>query len=66
MPRTRATRLIARGVERIRAFTRPIMVEAPVGMQEPNHTNVAIPVKWLTEQGLLSLLEEHRRLSSLT
>jgi hypothetical protein len=28
--------------------------------------NVAIPVKWLTEQGLLSLLEEHRRLSSLT
>ncbi len=30
------------------------------------HMNVAIPVKWLTEQGLLSLLEEHRRLSSLT
>ena len=57
MPRTRATRLIARGV-RIKAYS-AYNGRGPWWNAGAYHMNVAIPVKWLTEQGLFSLLEEH-------
>jgi RNA-directed DNA polymerase len=65
-PRTRATKLIARGVEKIRAFTSIYNGRGPWWNAGASHMNAAIPVKWLTQQGLLSLLEEHRRLNSLS
>lgn len=64
-PRTRTKKLIARGIEETRAATSAYNGRGPWWNAGASHMNSAVPVKWLTQQGLISLLEEHRRLQCL-
>jgi len=64
-PRTRARKLVARGIEKTRAYTSANNGRGPWWNAGAPHMNIAVPVKWLTQQGLMSLLEEHRRLQCL-
>jgi RNA-directed DNA polymerase len=65
-PRTRARKLMAGGIERIRAFTSANNGRGPWWNAGASHMNMAVPLKWLKQQGLMILLEEHRRLQCLT
>jgi RNA-directed DNA polymerase len=65
-PRTRAKKLMEQGIERVRAFTSAYNGRGPWWNAGASHMNLAIPVKWLTQQGLVSLLDEQRRLQNLT
>jgi RNA-directed DNA polymerase len=64
-PRTRAKKLMARGIEKVRAFISAYNGRGPWWNAGGSHMNMAIPLKWLKQQGLLSLLEEHKRLQTL-
>jgi RNA-directed DNA polymerase len=64
-PRTRAKRMIRLGIERERAYTSAYNGRGPWWNAGASHMNAAAPAKWLTQQGLMSLLQEHRRLGSL-
>jgi RNA-directed DNA polymerase len=63
--RTRARKLIERGVERQRAFTFAFNGRGPWWHAGAAHMHAAVPVQWLHQQGLLSLLAEHQRLLGL-
>jgi len=65
-PSTRARKLMERGIEKGRAYTSAYNGRGPWWNAGASHMNLAIPVKWLAQQGLLSLLNEHRRLQNLT
>jgi RNA-directed DNA polymerase len=65
-PRTRAKKLMERGIEKARAFTSAYNGRGPWWNAGASHMNLAIPVKWLAQQGLMSLLDEQRRLQNLT
>jgi RNA-directed DNA polymerase len=64
-PRTRARKLIERGVERQRAFTSAFNGRGPWWNAGAAHMHAAVPVQWLHQQGLLSLQAEHQRLMGL-
>jgi RNA-directed DNA polymerase len=64
-PRTRARKLIERGVERQRAFTSAFNGRGPWWNAGAAHMHAAVPVQCLHQQGLLSLQVEHQRLTSL-
>lgn len=64
-PRTRAKKLIQLGIERKRAYESAYNGRGPWWNAKASHMNAAIPTKWLRRQGLMSLLEEHRRLAGL-
>ena len=65
-PCTRARKLMERGILRARAFTSAYNGRGPWWNAGASHMNLAIPVKWLAQQGLISLLDEQRRLHNLT
>jgi RNA-directed DNA polymerase len=65
-PRTRARKLMERGIAKERAFTSAYNGRGPWWNAGAYHMNLAIPVKWLAQQGLMSLLDEQRRLQNLT
>ena len=65
-PRTRARKLMERGIEKARAYTSVYNGRGPWWSAGASHMNLAIPVTWLAQQGLLSLLDEQRRLQNLT
>ena len=65
-PRTRARKLMERGIEKARAYTSAYNGRGPWWNAGASHMNLAIPVTWLAQQGLLSLLDEQRRLQNLT
>jgi RNA-directed DNA polymerase len=65
-PRTRAKKLMERGIDKARAFTSAYNGSGPWWNAGASHMNLAIPVKWLAQQGLMSLLDEQRRLQNLT
>jgi len=65
-PYTRARKLMERGIEKARAFTSAYNGRGPWWNAGASHMNLAIPVKWLAQQGLVSLLDEQRRLHNLT
>ena len=65
-PRTRARKLMERGIEKARAYTSAYNGRGPWWNAGASHMNVAISVTWLAQQGLLSLLDEQRRLQNLT
>jgi RNA-directed DNA polymerase len=65
-PCTRARKLMERGIEKARAFTSAYNGRGPWWNAGASHMNLAIPVKWLAQQGLVSLLDEQRRLHNLT
>ena len=64
-PRTRARKLIERGVERQRAFISAFNGRGPWWNAGAAHMHAAVPVQWLHQQGLLSLQAEHQRLMGL-
>ena len=61
-PRTRARRLMKLGLERHRAFTSAYNGHGPWWNAGASHMNYAVPTRFFRTLGLLSLLEEHRRL----
>lgn len=65
-PCTRARKLMERGIEKTRAFTSAYNGRGPWWNAGASHMNSAISVKWLAQQGLVSLLDEQRRLHNLT
>ncbi len=64
-PRTRARKLMERGIAKERAFTSAYNGRGPWWNAGASHMNQAIPARWLAQQGLLSLLDEQRRLQNL-
>lgn len=64
-PMTRAKKLIERGIERVRAYTSANNSRGPWWSAGASHMSAAVPTRWLTQQGLVSLIQEHQRLSSL-
>jgi RNA-directed DNA polymerase len=62
-PMTRAKKLVERGIERVRAYTSANNSRGPWWSAGASHMNAAVPTRWLAQQGLVSLLQEHRRLS---
>jgi RNA-directed DNA polymerase len=61
-PRTRAKRLMKLGLERQRAFASAYNGHGPWWNAGASHMNRAVPTRYLRSIGLLSLLDEHRRL----
>ena len=61
-PRTRAKKLMERGIERIRAYTSAMNGRGPWWNAGASHMNQAVPTKSFQKQGLLSLIQEHQRL----
>ena len=64
-PRTRARKLLERGIDRVHAFASAYNGRGPWWNAGASHMNAAVPAKWLHQQGLLSLLAEHHRFRGL-
>lgn len=62
-PATRQRRLIERGLDADRAWKSAVNGRGPWWNAGASHMNQAIPTRYLRSLGLVSLLEEHRRLS---
>lgn len=62
-PWTRRARLIARGLDEDTASVSAYNGHGPWWNAGASHTNRAIPTRYLRNHGLLSFLEEHRRLA---
>jgi group II intron reverse transcriptase/maturase len=60
-PRTRAKRMIAMGLERVRAWASATNGRGPWWNAGASHMNACVPVSWLHKQGLVSLLYTHQR-----
>jgi RNA-directed DNA polymerase len=65
-PRTRAKRLMERGMEQTRAYTSAYNGHGPWWNAGASHMNAAVPVKWFGEQGLVSFLMKYRSFISLS
>jgi RNA-directed DNA polymerase len=65
-PRTRAKKLIERGIEKARAAMSANNGRGPWWNAGASHMNAAVSAKWLEHQGLMSLLTEYRRFINLT
>ena len=65
-PRTRARKLAERGIDRHRAHTSASNGRGPWWNAGASHMHAAVPTRWLTQQGLLNLIGEHRRLGCLS
>ncbi len=64
-PRTRAKKLIQLGIEKARAFASAYNGRGPWWNAGASHMNAAVTAKGLQQQGLMSLLTEHRRFTDL-
>ena len=64
-PRTRAKKLIQLGIEKTRAYASAYNGRGPWWNSGASHMNAAVTAKWLEQQGLMSLLAEHRRFMNL-
>ena len=64
-PRTRAKELARRGLERERAYISAYNGRGPWWNAGASHMHAAVPTRFLTQLGLPSLLQTHRRLQSL-
>jgi len=65
-PRTRAKKLSEQGIEKARAYASAYNGRGPWWNAGASHMNAAVTAKWLQQQGLMSLLVEHRRIMNLT
>jgi len=65
-PRTRAKKLIERGIDKGRAYTSAYNGRGPWWNAGASHMNAAFPTKWFAQQGLLSLLTETQRFVNLS
>ena len=64
-PRTRARKLVEAGLDRKRAYESAYNGHGPWWNAGASHMNQALTTKSLRAFGLLSLIEEHARLSSV-
>ena len=64
-PRTRAKRMMERGVDQIRAYTSAYNGRGPWWNAGASHMNAAVPVKWFTQQGLVSFLAKYQSFNNL-
>jgi RNA-directed DNA polymerase len=64
-PKTRAEKLMKLGIDKARALTSAYNGRGSWWNSGASHMNAAIPINWLSRQGLISLLAEHRRLERL-
>jgi RNA-directed DNA polymerase len=64
-PRTRAKHLIQRGLPRERAWRSAMNGRGPWWNAGASHMNQAVPTRYLTQLGLVSLVQEARRLERL-
>jgi RNA-directed DNA polymerase len=62
-PKTRVKRLVARGIDRDRAAKSAGNGRGPWWNAGASHMNQAVPTRMFRRLGLVSLLEEHRRLA---
>ena len=65
-PRTRAKRLMERGIDQTRAYTSAYNGRGPWWNAGASHMNAAVPIKWFAEQGLVSLLMRYRGFNKLS
>jgi RNA-directed DNA polymerase len=59
-PKTRAKKLIARGLDPVRAHTSAYNGRGPWWNAGASHMNAALPVRWFAKQGLVSFLARHK------
>ena len=64
--RTRIRELMKRGIGRERAKISACNGRGPWWNSRSSHMHQAVTASWLAQQGLVSLLQEHRRLEGLT
>jgi RNA-directed DNA polymerase len=64
-PRTRAKRLMERGIDQARAYTSAYNGRGPWWNAGASHMNIAVPVTWFAQQGLVSFLERYRSFTRL-
>lgn len=60
-PRTRLKELRRRGLDTVRAAASAYNGRGPWWNAGASHMNEAVPTAWLRQQGLVSLVQEHRR-----
>ena len=65
-PRTRAKQLMARGIDRERARRSAYNGRGPWWNAGASHMNQAVPTRYLSKLGLVSLAQEHQRLDGLS
>jgi len=65
-PRTRLKRLVKLGLDQARAAASAYNGRGPWWNAGASHMNQAVPTSLLRRMGLVSLIEEHRRLASLS
>jgi RNA-directed DNA polymerase len=65
-PRTRAKKLIQRGIERERAYISAYNGRGAWWNSGASHMHSAFPAKWFTQQGLICLLSQHQRFQDLS
>ncbi len=63
-PRTRAKKMIRRGIEKETAYISAYNGRGAWWNSGRAHMNLAFPAKWFAEQGLMSLLSQHHRLQN--
>ena len=64
-PRTRARRLLERGIDQARASISAYNGHGPWWNAGASHMNAAVPVTWFAQQGLVSFLAKYRSFTSL-
>jgi len=65
-PRTRAKKLMERGIDKVRAYTSAYNGRGAWWNAGASHMNAAISTKWFAQEGLLSLLTEVQRFVNLS
>lgn len=65
-PRTRAKRLMERGIDQIRAYASAYNGHGPWWNAGASHMNCAVPMGWFVQQGLVSLLVMYRSFDKLS
>ena len=65
-PRTRAKKLIEKGMERETAYISAYNGRGAWWNSGASHMHSAFPAKWFTQQGLISLLSQHQRFQNLS
>jgi len=65
-PRTRARKLIEKGIERETAYISAYNGRGAWWNSGASHMHSAFPAKWFIQQGLISLLSQHQRFQNLS
>ena len=65
-PRTRFKELCRRGIDEVRAAASAFNGRGPWWNAGASHMNQAVPTAWLRQRGLVSLVDEHRRLACIS